>query len=248
MSFTGKVCIVAGASRGIGRVAAETLARAGAHVVVSSRDAAACEAVAAGIRQTGGQATAVAADVTRASDMQTLVDRVVQRHGRLDLAFHNAGNLFGMSPLHETAVKRFEDTIAVNLHGPFYGLHAYLPAMIKGGGGAIVVTTAGSGLRPRASLADTSASKWGANGLCQAAALEVAKHNVRINVVAPGFIATESWMALLGANAKPLAARVPLGRLGEASDVADVVMWLLGDGARYVTGAVIPVDGGLVLV
>jgi NAD(P)-dependent dehydrogenase (short-subunit alcohol dehydrogenase family) len=247
MLLRGKVCVTTGTSRGIGLAAARAIARAGARVVVNSRDAAACEQAAAALRAEGHEAIGCAGDVTSAAQMRTLVDAAQQHYGRIDLAFLNAGNLFGFGPLASTPESRLRASLDVNLVGPFHGLQAILPAMTAAGGGAIVVTSAGAGLRGRAGLADYAASKWGVIGLCLSAALEAAKAGIRINLVAPGYIATDSWLALLGGRAEALAATVPLGRLGQPEDVADVVTWLLSDASRYVTGAVIPIDGGLTI-
>ena len=245
--LAGKTCLVTGASRGIGRAAARAIAAQGARVLVNSRDLDSCERVVGEILAAGGEALACAGDVTRQADMQRLVATAQQAWGRIDLAFLNAGNLFGFGPVATAPEARLRDTLEVNLVAPFFGLQALIPAMAAGGGGAIVVTSAGAGLRGRAGLADYAASKWGVIGLALSAALEAAKQQVRINVVAPGYIATESWMNLLGARAEQLAATVPLGRLGQAEDVGDAAVWLLSDASRYVTGAVLPVDGGLTI-
>ena len=248
--LAGNVCVLTGASRGIGRAAALAIARQGAKVVINSRDAAACEAVVAQITAAGGNAAAFAGDVTQREAMQALVAFAQQRFGHIDRAFLNAGNLFGAGPLVTTPPERLRASLDVNLVGPFHGLQALIPAIRDGGGprgGAIVVTSAGAGLRGRAGLADYAASKWGVIGLCLSAALEAAKLGIRINVIAPGYIATESWMTMLGARAEQLAAAVPLGRLGQPEDVGDVVTWLLSDASRYVTGAVLPIDGGLTI-
>lgn len=242
----GKVCVVTGGSRGIGRAAARTIAAAGAAIVVSSRDKAACEDTAAELRSEGAVAASFAADVTSVDDMEALAAFACDRFGGLDLSFLNAGTIHPPLPLSDITPERFDEILAVNLRGTFLALRAQMPLLARQGG-AVVITSAGSGLRGRAGLADYCASKWGVIGLAQAAAQEAGPNGVRINVVAPGYIASEAWLDMLGAHAAGLQSRVPLGAIGQPADVAELVCWLLSDAARYVTGAVIPVDGGLLI-
>lgn len=242
----GKVCIVTGGSRGIGRAAARAIAAAGAAVVISSRDEAACMAAAAELRSEGAQAAGFAADVTSSDAMEALAAFALDRFGGLHLSFLNAGTIQPPMPVAGITPQRFDEILSVNLRGTFLALRAQMPLLSRQGG-AVVITSAGSGLRGRAGLADYCASKWGVIGLALAAAQEAGPNGVRVNVVAPGYIASDAWLDMLGGHAAALQARVPLGAIGQPSDVADVVCWLLSDAARYVTGAVIPVDGGLLI-
>lgn len=244
MDLSGKTCVVTGASRGIGKAAALAIGEAGANVVVSARDSDGCRAVAAAITEAGGRSLAVPADVTDEAAVAALVEQAAARFGSVELAFLNAGNILPPAPVETIATERFDALLNVNLRGVFFGLRALLPPL-KAQGGAVVVNSAGSGLRGRAGLADYCASKWGVIGLAMAVAQEAGSAGVRVNVIAPGYIASDSWLDMLGGSAGVLAGRVPLRRIGTPEEVGNTVAWLLSDEARYVSGAVIPVDGGM---
>lgn len=241
-ALAGKICLATGVSRGIGRDTVRAIAAAGATVVVSSRDLAACEALA---EEIGGRA--MAADVTRAEDMAGLVDFVRAEFGRLDLAFNNAGKILGLGAIGSLDAAEARAAYDLNAGGVLNALNAQIPLMKESGGGAIVVNTAKSGLRGMATAGAYSAAKAAAAMLVQVAALEAGPANIRVNAVAPGYIGTDAWMAKLGAQKDAFAETVPLRRIGTGEDVAQVVTWLLSDAAGYVTGAVIPVDGGLMV-
>jgi NAD(P)-dependent dehydrogenase (short-subunit alcohol dehydrogenase family) len=243
----GRVVLVTGGSSGIGRATALALGRAGAIVVVSSRRLAECERVAAEIAAAGGTASAAAADVTQFDAMERLVADVLALHGRLDGAFNNAGRILGVGALHETDPAGFRAAFDLNAGGVFNALRTQLPPMIRAGRGAIVVNTALSGLRPRATIGLYSAAKAAAVQLACVAAQEAAPHGVRVNAIAPGYVGSEAWFAKLGPQAPALAAGVPQRRIGRPDEVADAVVWLLSDRASYVNGAVLPIDGGLAL-
>lgn len=240
----GRTFVVTGASRGIGRAAAVAIAGAGGKVVVSARNRSDCDAVAADIAASGGVALSHAADVTSESDMTKLVAATLDRFGHFDGAFLNAGTIKPPQPLEAIDEARFDAVIAANLKGPFLALKAMIPH-IDAPGGAIVVTSAGSGLRGRPLMSEYCASKWGVIGLSLAAAQELAPRGIRLNVIAPGHVATDSWKSLLGDHAETLSAKVPLRRIGLPADIAEAVVWLLGPSSGYVTGAVLPVDGGM---
>jgi NAD(P)-dependent dehydrogenase (short-subunit alcohol dehydrogenase family) len=246
-SLDERVVLVTGASSGIGRTAALALGRAGATVVVSARRAAECERLAAEIVDAGGRAGATAADVTDFAQMERLVAAVLERHGRLDGAFNNAGRILGHGALHEVDPAGFREAFDLNAGGVFNTLRTQLPAMYRAGRGSIVVNTALSALRGRATIGLYSAAKAAAVQLALVAAQEAGPRGVRVNVIAPGYVATDAWLAKLGAQAPALAQGVPQRRIGRPEEVAAAVVWLLGDGASYVNGAVLPIDGGLVL-
>jgi NAD(P)-dependent dehydrogenase (short-subunit alcohol dehydrogenase family) len=239
-----RVFLVTGASRGIGRATAIAIARAGGHVTVAARDLQACETVVAEICAAGGEALAYQADVTCEDDMVGLVLATITRFGRIDGAFLNAGTIMPPQPLEAIDAERFDAVIGVNLKGPFLALKAIIPHIAQPGG-SIVVNSAGSGLRGRPLMSEYCASKWGVIGLSLAAAQELAPRGIRVNVIAPGYIATDSWAAMLGNHAPALASRVPLRTLGTPEQIAKSVLWLLGDASDYVTGTVLPIDGGL---
>lgn len=240
-----RTALVVGASRGIGEAAVRALARRGCALALASRNVAACEAICGELRADGVEARAYALDVRDAELVSAVVEKVAGDFGGIDQAFLNSGVLLGGSAIENTPLSRFRDTVDTNLGGVFHCLRALIPLMTKARGGAIVVNSAGSGLRGRAGVADYAASKWGAIGLALSAAQETGPKGLRINVIAPGYIATEAWMGMLGGQADTFAQRVPLRRIGGADDVADVVAWLLSDEARYIHGVVVPVDGGL---
>lgn len=217
-------------------------------MVVSSRSIDDCAIVAQQIEKSGGSAIAIAADVSDLSSMQGMVDEIKSRFSRLDVAFNNAGDIVGGQPLHDVDTETMERMFAANSTGVFNSLKAEIPLMKEGGGGAIVVNSAGAGLRARPFVAPYAASKWAAIGFAVSSAAEVGGDNIRINVIAPGYIGTEAWVNMLGGQADELAQKVPLKRIGEPEEVANAVTWLLSDASSYISGAVIPIDGGLLSV
>jgi NAD(P)-dependent dehydrogenase (short-subunit alcohol dehydrogenase family) len=240
----GRVALVAGASRGIGAAAAEAFAGAGAAVVLAARDAAALESVAERIEARGGQAIAVRADVSDAGSVRDLVGTAVDRFGRLDAAFNNADEHPPPAPLADIDPGEFDRAIATSIRGTFLGMKYEIAAMLRTGGGAIVNMASLAGVTGVANLAPYVAGKAGIIGLTRVAALDYADHGIRVNVVAPGTIGTHHLEAA-GEQAQRLAAlAAPMRRIGSAAEVAQVVVWLCSPASSYVTGAVIPVDGG----
>jgi NAD(P)-dependent dehydrogenase (short-subunit alcohol dehydrogenase family) len=245
--FADQVALVQGGSSGMGRAVALALGAAGANVVVSARRADACESIAAQIREAGGRALAIAVDVTDETSVGQQFDRIEQQHGRLDLAFNNVGATLGASPTHETPLARLRESLEVNLVGLFASLRREIPLMLRAGGGGIVNNSSIGGVRGFAGIADYCAAKWGVIGLTKSAALEYAAQGLRINAIAPGLIETERFheaRTRFGAAIDARLAEIPLGQPGGMQDVAGTVLWLLSRDAAFVSGAVIPVDGG----
>ena len=239
----GQVALVAGASKGIGAVTAEAFAAAGAAVVLAARDGVAVESVAKRIEASGGRAMAVRADVADADSMRTLVERAVASFGRLDAAFNNATDGPLPAPLADIDPGEFDNGIATNVRGTFLGMKFQIPAMLRSGG-AIVNMASVAGLTGTANLAAYVARKAGIIGLTKVAALDYADSGIRVNVVAPGPILTHHLEAA-GPQAQQLAGlSTPMRRVGSAAEVASVVLWLCSPASSFVTGAVIPVDGG----
>lgn len=241
-----KVALVTGAGSGIGRAVAMAWAREGAKVVVSDLDRAGGEATVAQLRDLGAEAMFVAADAGRPEDAQALVVATLAQFGRLDIACNNAGIGGPSAPVAEYPLAGWAQVIQVNLTGVFYGMQAQIKAMLGSGGGSIVNMASILGAVGFAGSAAYTAAKHGVLGLTQAAALEVAQQGIRINAVGPGFIRTPMIAGLEqdpAVNAMLVAAH-PMGRLGRAEEVAELVLWLSSERASFVTGAYYPVDGG----
>jgi NAD(P)-dependent dehydrogenase (short-subunit alcohol dehydrogenase family) len=244
LSMQGRVALVAGASRGIGAATAEAFAAAGAAVVLAARDTAALKSVAQRIESSGGDALAVGCDVSDVDSMHNLIDQAIARYGRLDAAFNNATDGPLPAPLAEIDVAEFDRGIATNIRGTFLGMKFQIPAMLANGGGAIVNMASVAGINATANLAAYVAGKSGINGLTKVAALDYADQGIRVNVVAPGPILTHHLQAA-GPQAQRLAGQsTPMRRTGQASEVAQTVLWLCSPASSFITGAVIPIDGG----
>lgn len=243
----GKVAVVTGGGSGIGRATAKALAQAGARVVVGNRNAGQGASVVAEIEGAGGAALFQPTDVRDPEAVRALVERACAEFGRLDLAFNNAGaGIFGA--LHETTDADAQDLVAVNLLGVYYAMKHEITRMLENpadaageGRGVIVNCSSIFGLRGFKSMALYSATKHAVSGLTRAAALDYARSGIRINAVAPGPIATPA----LGPQPEVFTSYVPMARLGRPEEVAAAVVWLCSDAARYLTGHVLPVDGGV---
>jgi NAD(P)-dependent dehydrogenase (short-subunit alcohol dehydrogenase family) len=239
-----RVALVAGASKGIGAATAEAFAAAGAVVVLGARDTAALESVAKRIEASGGKAMVVRTDVADAESVRNLVDRALARYGRLDAAFNNATDGPMPAPLADIDIGEFDQGIATNIRGTFLGMKFQIPAMLRGGGGAIVNMASIAGVNGTANLAAYVAGKAGIIGLTKVAALDYADQGIRVNVVAPGPILTHHLEAA-GPEAQRLAGlSTPMRRTGTVAEVARAVLWLCSEQSSFVTGTVLPIDGG----
>ena len=240
----GRVALVAGASRGIGAATAEAFAAAGAAVVLAARDAAALKSVAEGIEARGGQALAVGADVTDVGSMRHVVDQTLCAFGRLDAAFNNASAGPLPTPLADIDPEEFDLGIATNIRGTFLGMKFQIPAMLASGGGAIVNMASIAGVNGTANLAAYVAGKAGIIGLTKVAALDYADQGIRVNVVAPGPILTYHLEAAGPQAQRGAALSTPMRRVGTTAEVARAVLWLCSDHSSFITGTVMPIDGG----
>ena len=246
--FAGRVALVTGATSGMGAVTAVELAAAGAAVVFCGRRVSEGRAVEKRILDAGGTAHFVQADVTDEAQVQALLKAVESRHGRLDFAFNNVGTSDGTALLHELSSADFDVVMNTNLRGNFLQLKYEIPLMLASGGGSIVGNSSIAGLRYLPMKAHYSGAKHGVNGMYCAAALAYAPKGLRLNVICPGLIKTEKAMRVLGGDEHKFDSRIPMGHIGESMDVAQAVMWLFSDESRYITGAVLPIDGGQAVV
>src|SRR5947208_2142725 len=241
----GKVGIVTGGGSGMGRATALTVARVGAALVIGNRDATRGDEVVRLIRQAGGRAVFQKTDVSAPGDVRALVERAVAEFGRLDVAFNNAGMDGEQVPLHEQDIDKAAMLFDVNINGVFYCMKFEIEQMLKSGGGAIVNTSSIFGLNGYPGWSLYTATKHAVTGMTKAAALDYAKKNVRVNAVGPGPVETPLLAKGTGGDPHSYAAFVPMGRIGQPDEIADAVVWLLSDEARYVTGHTLPVDGGV---
>jgi len=241
----GRVALVTGGSRGIGAAISRELGAAGAHVAVNyARDAESAAAVCVAVRDAGGAATAVQGDVSTAEGAAALVEAVESDVGPIDILVNNAG-ITRDDLIMRLSEEDWRDVIDTNLGGAFFTCRALSRPMLKRRSGAIVNITSIVGVHGNAGQSNYAASKAGVIGLTKALAKELGGRGIRVNAIAPGYIATELTDALPDQAREAILSNTPLGRLGEPDDVARAVRFLCSDAAAFVTGEVLAVDGGL---
>ena len=244
-----RVALVTGGASGIGRATAIALAKEGASVAVADLELAGCEETVAAITAQGGKAVALSCDVSNEAQAETMVRETVNALGRLDIAFNNAGVGGTMGKTAEYPSDNWDQVLAVNLTGVWYCMKYELRQMLEQGGGSIVNTASVAGLVGMSGAPAYVAAKHGVVGLTKCSAMEYAKSNIRINAVCPGGVKTnmtESADKQLPGFLDKLAKFEPMGRVAEPEEIASAVVWLSSDGASFMTGHALAVDGGFV--
>lgn len=249
--LAGKVALVTGAGRGLGRACAERFARAGARVAVADFDHVTGEQTAAHLREQGADARFIRADVSKEAEVEAMIADAIAAFGRIDCAVNNAMIGMAAQPLADIALEDWERTMAVNFTGVFLCLKYEIRAMLdQGGGGAIVNIGSGNEHSAEPGLSWYLAAKQGVYAMTKIAALDYAKQGIRVNAVAPGPMWTPALRETAAENPNHIerrAAHVPLGRIAEPEEIAEAVLWLCSPSASYVLGHTLAADGGYVL-
>jgi NAD(P)-dependent dehydrogenase (short-subunit alcohol dehydrogenase family) len=244
--FEGKVALVTGAGSGIGRATALAFARENARVVVADVAVADGEETVRLIKEGDGEAIFIKTDVSRESEVESLINTTVDTYGRLDCAHNNAGISGDLDTVTTCTEDNWDRVLSINLKGVWLCLKYEMSRMKKQGCGAIVNTSSTSGLVGAPGVPAYNASKHGVVGLTRTAALECAKIGIRVNAVCPGTSRTPFMQRLIDAGLEDyIIGLVPVGRLGEPEETANTVLWLCSDEASFITGATITIDGGL---
>jgi NAD(P)-dependent dehydrogenase (short-subunit alcohol dehydrogenase family) len=246
--MTGKVVVITGGACGIGRAAALAFAREGARVVIGDVNVSGAESVVATIKNTGGEASCLLVDVTKAADIQNMIGRAASQYGGLDFAFNNAGLVGSVAGIVGTSEEDWHSVMATNLTGVWLCMKYEIPEMLKRGKGAIVNNGSVTGLVGMPGPIANVATKHGVTGLTKSAALQYATQGIRVNAVAPGVVRsalTDQLKALKPDAEASMLSVVPQRRWCEPEEIATVVVFLCSEGASHITGHVLPIDGGL---
>lgn len=239
-----KVVIVTGAGSGIGKATAIAFAKEGAKVVASDVNENECQQTIEEIKKVNGEAIAIKCDVSSDEDVKRMIEKTLEKYGKLDCAYNNAGIEGIPSSTTECTTENWNRTIDVNLKGVWLCMKYEIPAMLKNGKGSIVNCSSIAGKIGFETIPAYVASKHGVIGLTETASLEFAKNNIRVNAVCPGVIHTPMLERFDHGDEESMAVQVPMGRVGTPNEIANSVVWLCSDNASYVTGQSIIVDGG----
>ncbi len=259
--LTGKIVLITGGSRGLGRACAEAVATFGANVVIAARDQGKIDETLGILVKYGVQTLGISADMTREEDIKRMVDETLKKFGRIDILFNNAGITRPHRPIHEEIVADFDIIINTNLRAPFMVLKNVLPVMIKQNKGSIINISSTAGLRaelPEIAPIAYCAAKAGINVMTQIAALEYAKYNIRVNCIAPGIHHSELHHDAPQSNTPPTPQQatamqerskrifedIPMNRIGEADEMAGLAILLASEASSYITGQIFTEDGG----
>ncbi len=242
--FTNKVVFITGAASGIGRAASIAFASEGARVAILDRSAEALKEVEGSARKAGSEVLAISCDVSEPDQVQAAIKQVIETFGRLDVAFNNAGVENKPAPVHEIELAEWDRILGINLRGLFVCMKHELAQMVKQGGGVVVNTSSGAGIRGVAGGAAYAASKHAIIGLTRSAALDYAKQGIRVNAVLPGNIETPMMDRFTGGDIQKAIDLEPVGRLGKPEEIAEAVLWMASDLGGFVTGAATVIDGG----
>ncbi len=247
--LTGQVAVVTGSSKGIGRSIAEIMAAMGAKVVVSSRKADACEAVADGIRQAGGDATVIPCHIGRKEDCEALIKGAVAKYGKVDALVCNAAVNPYFGPLSGISDEQWDKIMESNIRSNLWLANLAAPGMAERGGGTITIVSSIGGLKGSAKLGAYAVSKAADFGLARSLAVELGPQNVRVNAIAPGLVKTDFARALWEdkANLEKRLVNSPLKRIGEPEDIGGIAAFLASPAAAFITGQVIVADGGVTI-
>ena len=245
-TFSDKVALVTGGTSGIGKTTAIEFARNGAKVVLTGRREKEGAQVVAEIKKLGGEAAFIRADVSKDADVKRMVDFTIEKFGRLDIAFNNAG-VEWKGPLDQATEAAYRRIFDINVWGVLNSMRHEIPVMLKNRGGAIVNTSSVAGHVGLAQVSVYIASKHAVEGLTKSVALEFAKQNIRINAIAPGVIATEMLDRFAGDELRDqLTSIIPVARIGASEEIAAAVLYLCSDSAKFTTGTSLVVDGGFI--
>src|SRR3954451_6717230 len=242
--FEGEVAFITGAASGIGRATAIAFAAEGARVVITDRDEAALQETAERVKAAGGGVLTVACDVSKAKEVEAAVTQAVKTFGRIDCAFNNAGVENKAAPLHKIELEEWDRILNINLRGTFICMKHEIAQMLSQGGGVVVNTSSGAGIRGVAGGASYAASKHALIGMTKSAALDYAKQKIRVNAVLPGNIETPMMDRFISGDLQKAIDLEPIGRLGKPEEIAEAVLWMSSDLGGFVTGSAVVVDGG----